>query len=255
MWARLGAEPNDRPMECQDPLSRGALSVSSVPVMEELFGEQAAESYDDHFAKLSVMRDALHLVTYLALHELPEDAHLLSVGAGTGAELLDLGARFPRWRFTAVEPSEPMLRRCRAKAEAAGMASRCTFHHGTIESLPAADFDGATAILVSQFIVDRDARVSFFREIAARLRPGAPLVSADLAIPEPLEPAIALWRAAWRHAGHELPENLLDAFAGKVALLPPAEVQAILAEASFEPVPCYQSILIHGWLARLNRPH
>ncbi|MBO6934063.1 MAG: class I SAM-dependent methyltransferase [Deltaproteobacteria bacterium] len=220
--------------------------------MEELFGEQAAESYDGHFAKLSMMRDALHLVTQLALKELPDDAHVLSVGAGTGAEILYLSERFPEWRFTAVEPSEPMLRRCRAKAEAAGVASRCTFHHGFIESLPSGvAFDGATSVLVSQFIVERDARVAFFREIASRLRPGAPFLSADLAVPEPVEQAIALWRAAWRHAGHELPENLMEAFAGKVAILPPSDVRDIIADAGFtDPLLCYQSVLIHGWLSR-----
>ncbi|WP_232288441.1 class I SAM-dependent methyltransferase [Anaeromyxobacter sp. K] len=62
------------------------------------------------------MRDALHLVTRLALGELPAQARILCVGAGTGAELLSLAAAFPGWRFTAVDPSEPMLRRCRARA-------------------------------------------------------------------------------------------------------------------------------------------
>ena len=221
---------------------------------EELFDEQAAESYDDRFAKLSLMRDALHLVTHLALGELPEDAHVLSVGAGTGAEILDLAQRFPRWRFTAVEPSEPMLRRCRAKAEAAGIASRCTFHHGFIESLPDEEaFDGATAILVSQFLVNRDARVAFFRNIASRLRPGAPLVSADLAAPEPVEPMMALWREAWIYAGtpRERAEHIQEVFGELVAVLPPADVRSIIAAGGFvDPALCYQSILIHGWLSR-----
>ncbi|ACL65271.1 Methyltransferase type 11 [Anaeromyxobacter dehalogenans 2CP-1] len=223
--------------------------------MPKPFDEAHAATYDQHFAALAPMRDALQLVTGLALGELPAGARILCAGAGTGAELLYLAAAFPGWRFTAVDPSGPMLRRCRAKAEAAGVADRCRFHEGTVEELPgeAGDHDGATALLVSQFLVDRAAREAFFRAIAGRLRPGAPLVVADLAAPSLSGELIALWKRAWLHAGvpPEQVARMAETLAEQVAVLPPDEVAAIVAAGGFdEPLRCFQSILIHGWLAR-----
>ncbi|HYG70445.1 MAG TPA: class I SAM-dependent methyltransferase, partial [Anaeromyxobacteraceae bacterium] len=129
-----------------------------------LFDESQAASYDERYLKLAPMQKALHLVTQLALAELPFDARVLIVGAGTGAELLHLAAAFPGWRFTAVDPSEPMLRRCRLRADAAGLSARCRFHEGAVDTLPEEEraFDGATALLVSQFVVDPEARRGFF---------------------------------------------------------------------------------------------
>lgn len=219
-----------------------------------LFDESKAASYDERFAKLAAMRDALHLVTQLALDDLPADARILCVGAGTGAELLHLAAAFPGWRFTAVEPSGPMLARCRLRAETHGIASRCHFHEGYVESLHGEGaFDGATALLVSQFLVDRDARRAFFRAIADRLRPDAPLVVADLACSAPTDALRALWERAWLHA--DVPAaavaRMSEAFGRQVAVLAPEEVAAIIAAGGFDtPFQCFQSILIHGWVAR-----
>ena len=224
----------------------------SAPAM---FDESHAAAYDERFAKLAPMQHALHLVTQLALAELPADARVLCVGAGTGAELVHLAAAFPGWRFTAVDPSEPMLRRCRLRAEAAGVSERCRFHEGIVESLPEAErgFDGATALLVSQFMVDPHARSGFFRAIADRLRPNAPLMVADLASPSLDSPLVDLWERAWLHAGvpAEQVARMREPFGRFVAVPPPEEVEAIIASGGFgAPVRCFQSVLIHGWVAR-----
>jgi tRNA (cmo5U34)-methyltransferase len=176
------------------------------------------------------------------------------VGAGTGAELLHLAATFPGWRFTAVDPSAPMLRRCRERAEAAGIEDRCDFHEGVVDSLSSeVAFDGATALLVSQFLVEGDARRAFFRSIADRLRPRAPLVVADLAAPQLSGELLELWKRAWLHAGipAENLERMTEAFGQHVAVLAPEEVAGIVGDGGFEPpTRCFQSILIHGWATR-----
>lgn len=236
--------------------ARRASIVSRIMTAPAMFDESHAASYDERFARLASMREALHLVTQLALADLPSDSRVLCVGAGTGAELLHLAAAFPGWRFTAVDPSEPMLRRCRARVEAAGLSARCRFHEGTVESLPDEDrpFDGATALLVSQFVVAREARRRFFRAIADRLRPRAPLVVADLACATPAGGLLALWERAWLHAdvpAEQVARMRESLFGGQVSVLPPEEVAAIIAGGGFEaPLRCFQSILIHGWLAR-----
>jgi tRNA (cmo5U34)-methyltransferase len=228
--------------------------TSNVMTHPAMFDESHAATYDDRFAKLAPFRDALHLVTQFALAELPADARILCVGAGTGAELLHLAAAFPGWRFTAVDPSGPMLRRCRARVEAAGFGGRCQFHEGFVENLAdQGPFDGATALLVSQFLVDRDARCGFFRAIADRLRPSAPLVVADLAWPPTQEELMAVWQRAWLHAGipPEQVARLRESLGRDVAVLAPEEVAAIVTAGGFDaPMRCFQTVLIHGWVTR-----
>lgn len=89
------------------------------------FGEAHAAAYDQRFAKLAPMRDALHLLIGAVLADLPADARILSVGAGTGHELIYLARKFPQWRFAVVEPSAPMLEICRQE-------SRGVWHHGAL---------------------------------------------------------------------------------------------------------------------------
>jgi tRNA (cmo5U34)-methyltransferase len=80
------------------------------------FDEQAA-SYDSQWAKLSPVSACLHFLIGTVLSDLPDDARILCVGAGTGAEMIYLAQQFPGWRLTAVEPSAPMLEVCRSRAD------------------------------------------------------------------------------------------------------------------------------------------
>jgi tRNA (cmo5U34)-methyltransferase len=220
------------------------------------FDQANAATYDTRFAKVAAMKDALHLLVRLVFSELPADARILCVGAGTGAELLYLAQAYPQWRFTAVEPSAPMLDICRRHAEASGIASRCTFHEGYLDSLPEADaYDAATSILVSQFIMQPQERRQFFQEISRRLRPGGLLVSADLCADRSsptYDNLFEAWLKVWKYAGMpaENIANLSSAFGRDVAVLPPAEVGAMIESGGFEtPVLFFQTVLIHAWFA------
>jgi tRNA (cmo5U34)-methyltransferase len=84
--------------------------------LKVLFDQQAS-GYDEQWAKLSPIRDGLHFLLRSVFAELPpDDARALCVGVGTGAERVHLTSKFPRWRFTAVEPSGAMLEVCRQRA-------------------------------------------------------------------------------------------------------------------------------------------
>lgn len=222
-----------------------------------IFDKERAASYDQKFAAMAPMRDALHCLTRAVLGELPADANVLCVGAGTGSEILDLARAFPGWRFTAVEPAAPMLDICRKQVEENGFTSRCTFHEGYLDSLPASEFfDGATALVVSHFITEISERREFFRQIAARLRPDGLLVSADLTadMSGPVyKSLLEIWLRMLRSC--EIPaeeiEMMRAAFGQSVALLPPHEVESILVASGFgAPVLFLQTLLIHAWFAR-----
>ena len=216
--------------------------------------DQHAATYDRTWSAMAPLRDALQLVLDNVFTPLPAHASILCVGAGTGEEVLYLAQRHPGWRFTAVEPSGPMLDVFRGKAEARGIASRCVFHEGFLASLPESEpFDAATSILVSQFVTDPGERRAFFRGIADRLRPGGYLVSADLACDMTSDAGrqlLDVWFSMMSVAP-EARERAQGVYSSQVAVVPPEAMDDIIWEGGFgTPVRCFQSGLIHAWFAR-----
>lgn len=210
---------------------------------------------DSH--SLAPLRDALHLLIHLVLSELPADARILCVGVGTGSELINLAQTFPQWQFTAVEPAAPMLDICRQRAEECGIASRCTFHEGYLDSLPASNsFDAATCLLVSHFFVQQDRRRNFFSQIASRVRPNGYLVSSDLSSDmstSAYQSLLEVWLKMLRYT--EVPEmeveKICASYGRDVAVRSPLEVESIIASSGFDtPVLFFQTLLIHAWYAK-----
>lgn len=227
------------------------------PATPAFFNQEHAAQYDQRSARLAPMRDALNWLMGVILAGLPADARILCVGAGTGAELLYLAQQHPQWRFTAVDPSGPMLDVCRRRTQEAGIESRCTFHAGYLDSLPEAEpFDAATSIFVSQFILAPAARIAFFQAMAVRLRPGGYLVSADLASDTKsaeYEKLLEIWLRLMKTADLtvEQVENMRTAYGRDVAILPLPEVSRMIAAGGFEtPQLFLQTVLIHAWYAR-----
>lgn len=219
--------------------------------------DQQAQGYDQHWARLAPINHSLYLLLDSVFAGLPQNAHLLCVGAGTGRELLHLASAFPGWRFSAVEPSAAMLAVCRQKAEAAGISERCTFIEGYLDTLPLRPvFDGATCLLVSQFLLEDKARIDFFKAIARRLHPGAILASCDLAADLDSaegEAQLALWFKVMSQAlpTTEALAKMRQAYRQDVAVLPPAEVAALIRQGGFTGVtPFFQAGLIHGWFGQ-----
>lgn len=221
--------------------------------LQALFDQQAA-GYDKQWAGMAAIRECLYLLLGSLLHGLPDNARILCVGVGTGTELAYLAERFPGWSFTAVDPSPAMLEVCRQRAQQGGFLARCEFHQGYLDTLAVQPgHDGATCLLVSQFLLDPLARRAFFGEIAGRMNPGGLLVNVDLACDTRAPvypPLLASWMTLM--AAARVPAQVLEqaraAYARDVAILPPAEVAGLIEAGGFEaPMQFFQAGLMHGW--------
>ena len=221
------------------------------------FNPQRAASYDQKIGLWTPSRDALFSLARLILAELPAEARVLCVGVGTGTEMIALAQAFRGWRFTATDPAGAMLDICRQKAHASGVASRCTFHEGFLDTLPASEpFHAATCFVVSHFFTQADERSQFFREIAERLAPGATLISSDLLLgmPAPVYQSVfEVWERMVRGSGWsaEEVEGMRAAYGTAIAPLSAPEVESIIADGGFEsPALFFQSLFIRAWFSR-----
>ena len=221
---------------------------------KNIFDKDAALSYDNQRDKLAPIKDALHLCIRVLLSNLPSNARILCVGAGTGSELIYLAQAFPKWNFTVVEPSSDMIEVCCQRTKELDIYSRCTFHEGYLDTLPELGaFDAATSILVSHFIVNADDRSKFFSKISSRLKNGSYMINADLASDMSsleYDSLLKVWVNLHEYAG--MPVRI-ESFGSKVAMVPLKEVESILKSSGFEePVLFFQTLFIHAWFSKIN---
>lgn len=219
------------------------------------FDAERADAYDDRIRRLAPGYDALHTaVASLLATTLNKRAHLLVVGAGTGAESVEMGRSHPQWQFTAVDPSPNMLERGREAVAAAGMTDRVAFVCDRVEDIaPTRAFDAATSIFVAHFIQDEASRQQFYRAIAQRVQPGAPFVLADL-----FRGGTADWhrfRSAWRRsvARAEGSTDEVDALFARIreqiAFMSEKTLMQMLNTAGFVgPSRFFQWMLWGGWV-------
>jgi len=221
-----------------------------------MFDKDRASAHDKRHSKLFPIKESLHLLIRMVLSELPSDAKILCVGVGTGPELIELALHNPKWQFTAVEPSGPMLDICRQQADKNGISDRCKFHHGYLDSLSGSgNFHAATSLLVSQFITDTQIRSSFFNQIHSYLKPNGILINADLASDMKTSAYNSLkevWVRTMKFA--EAPTDEIEKLGKDVAVLPIHEIEAIIESGGFnEPSLFYQNLLIHAWFTNAKQ--
>lgn len=221
----------------------------------DFFNKDMAQKYDERNSKLSRISEALHFLTGLALKDLPEKSRILSVGAGTGAEILFLAQTFPHWTFVASEPSIDMLNICRERLQQAGVAERCEFIHGYVQDVPQKNFDAVITMLVAHFIPAQD-RADFFKQMVDRLRSGGYLVNAEISfdLNSPEFPTMLKgWEAVQSLMG-ATPESLAalpTLLKEKLTLLPPEETATLLREQGIPlPVQFFQALMICGWYGK-----
>lgn len=220
------------------------------------FNTEAAQRYDARNSKLAAISECLHFLIRLVLKDLPAQARVLCVGAGTGAEILPLAKAFPQWTFVASDPSAAMLEVCKARLEEAGLADRCTFVEGYVQDVAeGAAFDAVLSILVSHFVPQAD-RLAYFRHMASRLKTGGVLVNAEIGF-DLDSPAFAPMLENWK-AVQELMGGTADSLAALPTLLrevltvlPPDETESLMRQSGLGfPVLFFQAFMICAWHAR-----
>ncbi len=222
------------------------------------FDDQKAEAYDRVIRQVVPGYDVLHEMIKVVLdhYVLGTESHLLSVGCGTGVELMTLGEEFPTWQFTGVEPAGAMAAVAQANIEINQMSDRAQVIEGYVEDLPGdVRFDAATLILVMHFVPDDGSKEALLRSIADRLQPGAPLILADLH--SEVEGArfkrfLDIWRDWQLHKG--MPEHIVDRgfehVVRDIQFVSEERILELLHLAGFKTVePFYGAFLFGGWIA------
>lgn len=233
---------------------------------------ESAKKFDASRAGEYERQARVALAGYDACHELTacvlsaalgggSAARVLVAGAGGGAqEIVTAAALEPNWRFTAVDPSRPMMDIAVERLREHGLLERTAVVYGTVDDLPEGEaFDAATLIGVLHHLPGDDAKRAILGALARRLKPGAPLALAGNRFAYASQPLLmAAWGARWRQQGAG-PEEVI---ARRAKILqgadPPhsdAAVAALLSDSGFEaPLPYFSSLFWGAWIARRRLP-
>lgn len=213
-----------------------------------------ASDYERRIRTLVPGYDTLHALSAAVLRaQLPDSARVLCVGAGTGEELACLAAAAPQWRLVGVDPSADMLAQAAQRAQRAGIAERVELMAADVAHTPEAPpFDAATLLLVLHFITDDDARSALIRDIATRLKPGAPLLLASLYDGGDTPTLLEAWKTLQELSGMTR-EAVDERMAPRLAEARPVgdeELGTLLADGGFTPpLRYFQGLMMAGWIA------
>ena len=214
----------------------------------------------DHYATLAEKfipaRHAIFTIIEAAFVELLEfrPAKVLVVGAGGGEEIVRLAQKNQSWSFIGVDTYEPMIELAHKRISENVPQAKYELAAIPLSDLEETDFDAATCILTAHFVPDDGSKLALFKDIRARLKPGAPLAIVD-GVGTSGEPRTELMRRFWKQhallngADPEMVENNAENFR-KVAVVSTERELELLAEAGFSDLqPIFKALAIEGWLA------
>jgi|GEM_PF-3254668 len=218
------------------------------------YDEQKAKVYDTNIRKSAPWYDLMHRVVVSCLVAAqPSPKNVLIVGAGTGIELIGLGAVWPDAIFTAVDPSLPMLEIAKRKLLGTKLLDRVNFVCGHVNELPTAKlFDAATLQLVLHSISSNEEKLSLISNIINRLKSYAPISIIDIGSPPEIDTA-SIYLKAWdkerKDAGYVsmpgYPKDLFTISEGKL-------IELLLSLNLSQPLPVFRCLMFGAWIARVN---
>lgn len=215
--------------------------------------EVVVASYDDHIRKLIPGYELVHQqIEAILSTELPENAHILIVGCGTGYELSYLLQQHPNWTFTAIDPSAAMLEQARKQLASIGAEKRVQFIQCTTQELDQQNsFDAALAILVVHFIPEPQ-KSDFFQAIYQSLKAGGIGLTYDLMQPED-ENELKVMQKMAQQTGLSVQqsENMLARLQQDFFLISAEDSNELLTKVGFKQRKIYSQIMnYYGFLLR-----
>ncbi len=145
------------------------------------FNGKLSSVYDDIIHQIiPAFHSIYELTQHLLREKLDKESKILVAGAGTGKEIIDCSQNNPDWSFTGFDPAEQMLLIAQKKVADASLENKISLIHGLINAVSENDFHAATSILVMHFLPDDGTKLNFLKEIACRLKPGAPIILVDI---------------------------------------------------------------------------
>jgi len=217
-----------------------------------------ADAYDKRVREAIPGYDALHVLSCQIVAEATAGkGRALVVGAGTGAECIALAQSCPNLAVVGVDPAKEMLAHAETKVAAHGLTQRVRLYPSKVGDLPEFEpFDAVTMLLVMHFLKDDGAKQTLLEEVSSHLKPGAPLVLADLfgSWDDPWQQQLRNW---WRHlqlaAG--IPEGEVDKgfrhIDRDIHPLREERLVELLAATGFgPPSPYFRALCFGGWVAR-----
>jgi tRNA (cmo5U34)-methyltransferase len=222
------------------------------------FDAKKAGAYDEVIPRIIPGYDILHRVTSNIVEiETGGQGRVLVIGAGTGTDAINLCRSHPGLSATGCDPSADMLAVAKRKIAEEGLEDRIDLKQGDVGELPDNPvFDAATMILVMHFIADGGGKKKLLDAVATRLKPGAPLVLADMFgnrdSPE-YKDQETNWRNLQITAGidpQDVDKSIRHA-AKDTYPITEYRLSELLDESGFEVItPFFRSLMFGGWLAR-----
>lgn len=220
------------------------------------FDTDTATEYDRGIRRTLPTYDGLVRLANTALRLHAEDnAKVLVIGAGGGNELLEFAEHNPLWKFTAADPSEPMLKEARAKVESRFGTERAEFVSGSAGDVPMEHLYGAAScLLVLHFIDSIEEKLELLQEIRKRLEPGAPFVIACMAgnrNDPSFDELFGLWRQSWidRSSLSELQVSEMEKTVRTLSFISQDDIEQLLRNAGFRRITqFFQTTFFSAWM-------
>lgn len=229
---------------------------------------KSAAKFDSSRAGEYARQSRIGLAGYDACHELSAcmlaaaldgtaQARILVVGAGgTAGEIVAAAKLEPDWTFVAVDPSPPMLETAQANIAEGGLERRVAFIPGDLSDIPSGSaFDAAIMIGVLHHLPGDAAKHDIMRQLADRLKNGAPVVVAGNYRAYRSQPLfMAAWAQRWRMYGAGPDEVRAKMDRILEGAEPPASeeaVEALFIETGFEkPIRFFGSLFWGAWISK-----